>query len=55
MKLFVDEMPFWESDCPFFEDDYCRLDGCQCDYMIKNIAGERCSEDCRWLKEGDSE
>lgn len=51
MKFIVDEMPFWESDCPFFDDGTCKLDDCQCDYMTRNVAGERDSEDCRWLEE----
>lgn len=48
MKFVVDEMPFWESDCPFYDVGRCRLDGCECVYM-KNPAGRRVSEDCDWL------
>ena len=49
MKILVDEMPFWETDCPFFDFDDCKLDGNSCDYMKRN-AGSRCEEECRWLK-----
>ena len=49
MKILVDEMPFWESDCPFFDGCDCKLDACCCDYM-KRPAGDRCEEECRWLK-----
>lgn len=51
MKFIVDELPFWRDDCPFFECDTCKLDDCQCDYMIENVAGERNPENCRWLEE----
>ena len=48
MKFLVDEMPFWESDCPFHEDGKCKLDGHECVYM-KYPAGRRDPEDCEWL------
>ena len=48
MKFIVDEMPFWESDCPFYEDDKCKLDGHRCRYM-SYPAGHRDPEDCEWL------
>ena len=57
MKFIVDELPFWEDDCPFFEygSGTCKLDGCQCKYMTEHVAGRRNPEDCEWLtvKEGD--
>lgn len=56
MKILVDEMPFWEDDCPFYNqfEGHCKLDGFCCEYM-KPTAGNRCEEDCRWLKTaGDS-
>jgi hypothetical protein len=49
MKFLVDEMPFWETDCPFYDGCDCTLDNDSCDYMKSN-AGHRCAEDCRWLK-----
>lgn len=51
MKFLVDEMPFWASDCPFYDqyEGTCRLDDCCCEYM-KPSAGDRCEKDCRWLK-----
>ena len=59
MKILVDELPFWEDDCPFFNlcTEDCKLDDCECKYMTNHTAGHRVSEDCRWLvaKEGDSE
>lgn len=54
MKFIVDEMPFWESDCPFYEagrcyeEGKCKLDKEDCDYMMAP-AGRREPEDCRWL------
>ena len=51
MKFIVDEMPFWESDCPFYDCDVCTCDGEECAYMTKNMAGHRDPDDCRWLKE----
>lgn len=51
MKFLVDEMPFWESDCVFF-DQYpgtCKLDGQCCEYM-DHPAGDRDACDCRWLR-----
>ena len=50
MKFIVDEMPFWESDCPFYADGKCILDGHKCVYM-SYPAGRRDPEDCEWLKE----
>ena len=53
VKFIVDELPFWEDDCPFFNfsDETCILDGHQCKYMSENIAGQRNPEDCEWLEE----
>jgi hypothetical protein len=48
MKFIVDEMPFWESDCPFYADGGCACDGHKCVYM-SYPAGHRDPEDCRWL------
>jgi hypothetical protein len=49
MKFIVDEMPFWETDCPFYADGGCACDGRECLYMTLNSAGHRDPEDCRWL------
>ena len=49
MKFLVDEMPFWQNDCPFFDMHNCKLDDDFCEYM-DSCAGHRCEEDCRWLK-----
>lgn len=55
MKFLVDEMPFWNTECPFFDGCNCKLDNEFCDYM-KEVAGSRCEEDCKWLKTvGDPE
>lgn len=48
MKFIVDEMPFWETDCPFYKDGKCKLDGHRCVYM-SYPAGHRDAEDCEWL------
>ena len=48
MKFVVDEMPFWENDCPFYGGNKCKLDGHECLYM-KYPAGRRDPEDCEWL------
>ena len=50
MKFLVDEMPFWDGDCPFYEDGKCKLDGRECVYM-SYPAGHRDPEDCEWLEE----
>ena len=46
MKFLVDEMPFWDNDCP----GKCKLDGHKCVYM-SYPAGHRDPEDCEWLEE----
>lgn len=55
LKFLVDEMPFWETDCPFCDFGVCTCDGEECAYMTKNRAGHRDPEDCRWLKEKGEE
>lgn len=57
MKFIVDQLPVFDSDCPFFEFGCytCKLDDCLCEYMTNNIAGKREAEDCRWLKERECE
>ena len=56
MKFIVDEMPYFQGECLFFEfgSGECKLDGCECEYMTNHQAGQRCPDDCRWLtvKEG---
>ena len=51
MKFVVDEMPFWESDCPFYNSATCTcaLDHEDCFYMMRS-AGDRREEECPWLK-----
>lgn len=49
MKFLVDEMPFWNTDCPFYNGRSCQLDDDFCEYM-DSCAGHRCDEGCRWLK-----
>lgn len=48
MKFLVDEMPFWESDCPFYNGAKCILDNSTCVYM-SYPAGHRDEQDCEWL------
>lgn len=50
MKFIVDEMPYWETDCPFYDcgKKQCKLDGGHCEYMGAK-AGERCADECPWL------
>lgn len=50
MKFIVDEMPFWDTDCPFFMGGICKMDNEHCEYM-EDDAGNRQCEKCRWLKE----
>lgn len=52
MKILVDEMPFWETDCPFFEPGSreCSLSHLHCRYM-DHIAGHRIPEECDYLEE----
>lgn len=50
MRFIVDEMPYWETDCPFYDPvtRHCKIDNSHCDYF-DSIAGERLEEDCAWL------
>lgn len=50
MKFVVDEMPYWQTDCPFYEigTGKCTLGGDHCSYMEAN-AGSRDAEECPWL------
>ena len=55
MKILVDEMPYFKTDCPFCEDgyqeDHCKAGhGQECVYFKNG----RNSEDCPYLKEIDS-
>lgn len=52
MKFIVDEIPFWEDDCPFYDvnSQECRLDQDKCHYISDDVAGERRIEICRWLR-----
>lgn len=52
MKFLVNEMPYWETDCPFFNPSNreCELSHLHCHYMDHN-AGERKAEDCDYLQE----
>ena len=51
MKFIVDEMPFFESDCPFCDDEVCKLDNTGCERMSKSTKVRGTEKDCRWLKE----
>lgn len=53
MKFVVDELPYWQDDCPFLNYccGTCKLDDELCNYMNDYIAGARPPESCRWLKE----
>ena len=53
MKFLVDEMPFWESDCPFYNGAKCTLDNSTCIYM-SYPAGHRDEQDCKWLTTKES-
>lgn len=50
MKFVVDEMPYWQTDCPFYEIGACKctLNNEHCSYMEAN-AGSRDAEECPWL------
>ena len=54
MKILVDEMPYYRTDCPFCEDgyqeDHCKAGHGQECLFFKN--GHN-SEDCPYLKEID--
>lgn len=52
MKFLVNEMPFWETDCPFFEPGSreCSLSHLECRYMVRP-AGEREADECDYLQE----
>lgn len=51
MKFLVDEMPYFQDDCPFFEGAVCILDGEDCEYMVEHEARHRPEHEneCRWL------
>lgn len=51
MKFIVDEMPFFESDCPFCDDEVCTLDKNGCERMSKSTKLRGTETECRWLKE----
>ena len=51
MKFLVDEMPYFQDDCPFLSGRYCRLDECECTYITEHEARYRPDheDECRWL------
>lgn len=51
MKLLVDEMPYFTSDCPFYDSaaGVCRIDNSHCVYF-DDPCGERESGKCCYLK-----
>jgi hypothetical protein len=51
MKILVDEMPFFQTDCVFYDGCDCKLDDCYCEYMGDHEARYRYDhlEKCRWL------
>ena len=51
VKFIVDEMPFFESDCPFCDDEVCTLDNTGCERMSKSTKVRGTETECRWLKE----
>ena len=56
MKLLVDEMPYFRSDCPFCEDGH-KQDTCHCGAFQKEctyFVNGRNPEDCPHLKAQDN-
>lgn len=51
MKFIVDEMPFFNHDCPFYNEVACKLDGSFCEYMDMTPKERGNQTECLWLKE----
>ena len=53
LKFLVDAMPYFDSDCPFFDGHNCKIDKRLCERLVGSTEErERDLEyDCRWLKE----
>lgn len=49
------EKLLWEPDCPYFEEDFCKLDNCLCESKVGNIRDEHWIENCMWRKGKGSE
>ena len=48
MKILVNEMPYFWSDCPFYDYGVCQLDEAHCEHFDPP-AGERNMEECYHL------
>ena len=51
MKFIVDEMPFFNYDCPFYNGVACKLDDSFCEYMNLPTKERGNMHECLWLKE----
>ena len=53
LKFLVDAMPYFDSDCPFFDGHNCKIDKRLCERLVNSTEErERDLEyECRWLKE----
>lgn len=53
LKFLVDAMPYFDSDCPFFDGHNCKIDKRLCErLMCSTEERERdLKYECRWLKE----
>ena len=51
VKFIVDEMPFFNYDCPFYNGVSCKLDDSFCEYMDVSPKERGNMHECIWLKE----
>lgn len=53
MKFLVDAMPYFDSDCPFFDGHNCKIDKRLCERLVDSTEERErdLKYECRWLKE----
>lgn len=53
LKFLVDAMPYFDSDCPFFDGHNCKIDKRLCERLVDSTEERErdLKYECRWLKE----
>ena len=52
LKFLVDALPYFDSDCPFFEGHNCKIDKRLCERLSESTEDRDrgLDSECRWLK-----
>ena len=53
MKIIVDSLPYYRSDCPFEDNCYCDKKDCPRHWDKYKVGSEDNPHECYWLKESE--